>query len=363
MVGRLAVAVCGLGLAACALLLSWPLDARAGAASVGLFAAGCSLGPPEVRAWLRENWAALLGLVASIALVTVAVIIARRSFTGILAVVGTFGAVALEITFVLVHPKLRSWVKFLSVDQWRAIDAESEAERQPGDAGKFSWVVLVVLVVAAVSLTLQEYIGDRGYFESWFRPARGDIYADLKGFAWWSGWRVLGYVVMPMIAIACMPGVRLRDFHVSLKGFFSHIWVYVLMFSLILPAVIEASTTQSFRHTYPFYRMANRSAFDLWSWEGLYAAQFVSLEFFFRGFLLQGLRRALGSNAIFVMIVPYCMIHYGKPLPETFGAIGAGVILGTLAMRTRSIWGGVLIHIGVAVTMDMLALRGLPPRR
>ena len=32
-----------------------------------------------------------------------------------------------------------------------------------------------------------------------------------------------------------------------------------------------------------------------------------------------------------------------------------------LAMRTRSIWGGVMIHIGVALTMDMLALRGLPP--
>ena len=61
------------------------------------------------------------------------------------------------------------------------------------------------------------------------------------------------------------------------------------------------------------------------------------------------------------MIVPYCMIHYGKPLPETLGAIGAGLMLGTLAMRTRSIWGGVLIHVGVATTMDVLALRGCPP--
>ena len=87
----------------------------------------------------------------------------------------------------------------------------------------------------------------------------------------------------------------------------------------------------------------------------------MSLEFFFRGFILNGLRRALGANAIFVMIVPYCMIHYGKPLPETLGAIGAGLILGTLAMRTKSIWGGVLIHIGVATTMDVLALRGCPP--
>ena len=107
-------------------------------------------------------------------------------------------------------------------------------------------------------------------------------------------------------------------------------------------------------------RLANRSSFDLWAWEGLYAAQFVSLEFFFRGFILNGLRRALGSNAIFVMIVPYCMIHYGKPMPETLGAIGAGLILGTLALRTRSIWGGVLIHISVALTMDVLALQGCP---
>ena len=67
-----------------------------------------------------------------------------------------------------------------------------------------------------------------------------------------------------------------------------------------------------------------------------------------------------GSGAIVVMMVPYCMIHYGKPMPETFGAIGAGLILGTVAMRTRSIWGGVLIHVGVAWTMDLFAVTHCP---
>jgi aryl-alcohol dehydrogenase-like predicted oxidoreductase len=52
---------------------------------------------------------------------------------------------------------------------------------------------------------------------------------------------------------------------------------------------------------------------------------------------------------------------HGKPLPETLGAIGAGLILGTIAMRTKSIWGGVLIHVGVAMTMDVFALHGCPP--
>jgi membrane protease YdiL (CAAX protease family) len=172
---------------------------------------------------------------------------------------------------------------------------------------------------------------------------------------------VFGYMVIPMIVLACLPGQRIRDYHVSLRGFFHHLWIYAALFALVLPAVIYASTTAAFRETYPFYRIANRSYTDLALWELLYAAQFLSLEFFFRGFVLHGLRRALGANAIFVMLVPYCMIHYGKPLPETLGAIGAGLILGTLAMRTRSIWGGVLIHVGVAASMDVLALRGCPP--
>jgi membrane protease YdiL (CAAX protease family) len=253
---------------------------------------------------------------------------------------------------------MTAWLRKISVEQWRAIDRETD--REPGEGGSTSFQVLVVMLTACVVLTLQEYFGGSDRYARFF-PPDGSRYWELKGFAWWSGWRVLGYVVLPMLVIALSPKQRLRDYHLSARGFLKHFWIYAVLFCAILPAVLLASRTASFRHTYPFYRMANRSSVDLWVWEALYAVQFVSLEFFFRGFLLQGLRRALGANAIFVMIVPYCMIHYGKPLPETLGAIGAGVILGTLAMRTRSIWGGVLIHIGVATTMDVLALAGCPP--
>jgi len=76
------------------------------------------------------------------------------------------------------------------------------------------------------------------------------------------------------------------------------------------------------------------------------------------------LRRTMGSAAIFVMAVPYCMIHYGKPYLEAHGAIVAGVVLGSLAMRTRSIYAGFLLHITVAVGMDLLSLykRGAIPQ-
>jgi membrane protease YdiL (CAAX protease family) len=195
----------------------------------------------------------------------------------------------------------------------------------------------------------------------WHQPKGDDRLWQLGYLYWWAGVRIAGYVVVPMIALACWPGQRIRDYHLSGRGFFRHLVIYVALFLLVLPLVIIASRTHQFRETYPFYRNANHSYGDLFAWEAVYAAQFMALEFFFRGFLLQGLRRAIGGNAVFVMLVPYCMIHFGKPLPETLGAIGAGLILGTLAMRTKSIWGGVLIHLGVAMTMDLLALRGCPP--
>ena len=75
-----------------------------------------------------------------------------------------------------------------------------------------------------------------------------------------------------------------------------------------------------------------------------------------RGFILFALVRYFGHVAIFVMTIPYTMIHFAKPLPETFGAIIAGIALGTLVLRTGSIYGGVLIHIAVAWSMDLLVL-------
>lgn len=239
---------------------------------------------------------------------------------------------------------------------WRAIDADRDRSERRGDP---YLRVLVVLGLCAVSLTIQEYVGGADKYEHWFRYD-GDWW-ELKSFAWWAGWRVVGYVVLPVIVLVMWPGERIRDQHLSPRGFVRHLWIYALMFAALFPAVVLASLTDSFRHMYPFYRMANRSYLDLALWELLYVVQFFALEFFFRGFLLHMLRPVMGAHAIFVMIVPYCMIHYGKPMPETFGAIFAGLILGTLAMRTRSIWGGVAIHVGVAISMDVLALRGCPP--
>jgi len=249
----------------------------------------------------------------------------------------------------------------LFISHWRALDEEAERER--AERTGFDFRPLVVLATVGVVLTLQEYYGHRPTFVQLFPPGANPwtgSYYDLYELSWWAGWRILGYTLLPLLVIWAMPGERVRDYNLGLTGALRHWWVYVVLYLAIVPVIFIAAQSEAFYRTYPFYKWANRSAFDFWIWQLEYALQFFALEFFFRGFMLRGLR-SLGSHAIFVMIIPYCMIHFEKPLIETLAALGAGVILGTLAMRTRSIWLGVAIHVSVALTMDLLAVSHCPP--
>jgi membrane protease YdiL (CAAX protease family) len=129
------------------------------------------------------------------------------------------------------------------------------------------------------------------------------------------------------------------------------------MVAAVLPLVVYAASRPDFRAVYPFYRGAmSASVTQVLTWEAAYLAQFVALEFFFRGFLAIGLAPAMGRLAVWAAAVPYCMLHFHKPLPEALASIVAGIVLGVVAQRTGSIVGGVLVHVTVALTMELLAL-------
>jgi hypothetical protein len=254
--------------------------------------------------------------------------------------------------------------RFFFAQAWRDLNALAFGEadrprkgrRDDGRRARVDHRVIVVYVVAALSLTLMEYFGDRTTLLEIWPAALTGRYGELNGFAYWSLWRFVGYAVIPAVAVVATPGMHLAECGVSFKGFFEHLWIYAVLFVIVLAMVVFVSYKPDFQSYYPFYEQAHRSWFDFLAWEGLYALQFVSLEFFFRGFMLHPVKRSFGAYAILAMMVPYCMIHYGKPYLEANAAIVAGLVLGTLSLRTGSIWCGALIHITVAVSMDVAAL-------
>lgn len=229
----------------------------------------------------------------------------------------------------------------------RAIDEDSAGEGSPA----------LTCTVAALALVLMEYVHERQLLRALLR-AHPALYtakwAAAVELAAWVGVRLLGFFVLPAIAVRAS-GQRLREQALGLPTP-RQLVPYLGLFLLVLPGISLAAWTPEFVAYYPFYRLAGRSWLDLVGWELLYALHFVALEFFFRGWWLSQLRPRFGSSAVFVAVVPYCMIHFTKPLLEVLAAIPAGIVLGLLAMRARSIWGGALLHVLVGWTMDFLAL-------
>jgi len=254
-------------------------------------------------------------------------------------------------------------------DTWHELDVEATAFRVKMAAERrMDYRPFVALAMCAVILTLQDYYGGRATYDEVLRPLLVHVEAkhphlvrlgrfdELYGFAWWAMTRFAGYVLPLAIWPVCFPEDSILDMGFRTRGFLSHAWIYGLFLAVVLPVMLLVSREPDFGAYYPFYRECSRSWVDFIAWETMYFAQFFGLEVFFRGFWLASLRRSFGSGAIFAMAVPYCMIHYGKPFLEANGAIVAGIALGSLSMKTRSIYQGFLVHITVAGLMDWLAL-------
>ena len=81
----------------------------------------------------------------------------------------------------------------------------------------------------------------------------------------------------------------------------------------------------------------------------------VGWEFFFRGWLLFGLARRFGAEAIWLQAVPFALAHVGKPEVETLSTIFGGFAFGWVAWKTRSFFWPFLIHWFVASFTIVLA--------
>ena len=186
----------------------------------------------------------------------------------------------------------------------------------------------------------------------------GWLQPTLEAGLYWSLSCLIGFALIPMIFIKFIFKNSILNFGFNTKNFFSHMRIYLGLFLFMLPFVYMASLQPEFRNLYPFIPQAKHKLSSFIIWEIFYILQFFCLEFFFRGYLIYTLEKHMNKFiAIAVMVVPYTMIHFHKPFPETFGAIGAGIVLGYLSLKYRSWLGGAVLHSLVAITIEILSVR------
>lgn len=135
---------------------------------------------------------------------------------------------------------------------------------------------------------------------------------------------------------------------------------YFILLLAMVPLIAFACTQSDFLAVYPklkkihflYSEYSRHWPFDL-GFELAYGTDFFTIELFFRGFVVLAFAKFVGKEAILPMAAFYCSIHFGKPVFECISSFFGGLLLGVIVYETRSIFGGLIVHLGIAWLMEL----------
>jgi membrane protease YdiL (CAAX protease family) len=152
------------------------------------------------------------------------------------------------------------------------------------------------------------------------------------------------YAIIPILSILFLLRRNPLDFGLRLGNW--RLWGFHLAVVVILglPILYAASRIPSVADYY------TQEEFRLVRYSLEIAAYLFGWEFILRGFLLFGLKEKLGEASILVQMVPFVLLHFGKPEIEMVSTIIMGIYFGYVAYRSNSCWPAVIMHVFINIT-------------
>src|SRR5664279_775429 len=159
--------------------------------------------------------------------------------------------------------------------------------------------------------------------------------------------------LIPAMIVKFVLRERLADYGVGLGNRIRTFRSFLLLSPAILLVAWVSSGNPALGAYYPLNKSAGSSPTMFGFHAATYLLFYVGWEFHFRGFVQHGLRQAMGDRqAILVQTLISAIAHLGRPAIETYAAVGAGLLWGILAFRTRSLLSGLLQHALLGITID-----------
>jgi uncharacterized protein len=213
-----------------------------------------------------------------------------------------------------------------------------------GRSLELDWKIAVVVIVSTLALIIDSY--------------HAEIAPWLKIFPHWNTAlistkvldRTILYFVLPMLITLFMFRENPARYGFGLGDWKAGLLITLASIILIAPILWLVSHGKGAMEEYykPFLGGLPWNTFlDLFGW-----------EFFFRGWILFGLARKFGPEAIWMQAIPFALAHIGKPEVETLSTIFGGFAFGWVAWRTKSFLYPFLIHWFVA-SFTILVAAGL----
>ncbi len=215
---------------------------------------------------------------------------------------------------------------------------------------------VIIFLSIAVLQTISWYYSSRLFFEEYLYHGFGNNpNADLYEFLYWFASDFIVLFIFPAIIVKYYFKEKLSDYGITTGDYKAGLLYSVLFILVMLPLIWIATSQQSFILTYPMLERARSSWKIFFIFESAMFLYLFAWEFIWRGFMLFGLKPKFGYYAIFIQMIPFVILHNGKPAAETFGAIIGGLLLGALAYRTRSIYYCIISHAGVMFSIDLIS--------
>ena len=211
-----------------------------------------------------------------------------------------------------------------------------------------------ILLLVPIILTFWVYYGKqadfdqlfRGFQERWNQDFFSAIYEYLTAF--------LLMFWVPFFIVKMVFRKKLGEFGFRLGDKTYGFRFVIIALPFLLWAAYVGSSSSAMQAEYPLAKSAMSHLSLFFVVEVFYLMYYLGWEFFFRGFMLFGLEKRYGAaTAILIQTIPSAIVHIGKPVSESFGAIIAGLVFGYVALRTRSIFYPLLLHAIIGIGTDV----------
>ncbi len=217
---------------------------------------------------------------------------------------------------------------------------------------------LVILLSVPVLQTISWYLTSRQFFRTNFYYSMFNLYpdADLYEFIYWFLGDFITIFLLPVLIIKTIFRESIAGYGLNLKEINFGLRVTAASIMVMLPVIWIASGTSSFMSAYPLLESSKYDWGKFLLFQAFLLVFVFAWEFFWRGYMLFGLKKEFGYYSIILQMIPFVILHNGKPFMETSGAIFGGLLLGIIAFRTGSFLYGVVIHYAVLFFIDFFSI-------
>jgi membrane protease YdiL (CAAX protease family) len=152
------------------------------------------------------------------------------------------------------------------------------------------------------------------------------------------------YVIFPVFTILIILRKNPLDYGLRIGNY--KLWSFYVAITVLIgiPVLyigsLFSSVGQYYTQPFGYYSFLTQMVPLLFAW-----------EYLLRGFLLFGLKEKFKEASILIQMVPFTLLHLGKPEIEILMCIPMGIWFGYIAYRGKSFWPAFIIHVFINFTL------------